>query len=494
MKWAIKISPIVLLAGCMVGPNYQAPQSCMPEKFIESCSVETDSACDSDYYHWWEQLNDPILNCLLTEAVQGNFDFGLALERIVQARSQFRVESSYLWPEIDLNASATRTRNSENFFSAASAAAAGTTAGATSSLPLYQNFFLIGFDAIWELDFWGKFRRAKRAAYDQWEAANEDAQNVLISILSEVAVNYVSIRALQQKIKLTHQKIGADEEEIELAQDLFQAGLDSEIQLDNLIATVENDKATLPVLAASLKQTIYALAVLLGKQPECLLKEFEEIGPVPSGSGKIPIGIPSDLLRRRPDIKEAERKLAAATEQIGVAVADLFPHISLTGSTIGGGSLIGSSYGYQSRELSTLFSPMSKTWSVGPNIRWDLIDFGRTRGNIAIQNSLQRQALLTYEKTVITALQDVEGALAAYCEEQRRNVFLKDQTVANQRALELTEDLFNAGLASELQVLEARRTWIDSENIFVDSEQALTSDLIAVYKALGGNWECSYSP
>lgn len=186
--------------------------------------------------------------------------------------------------------------------------------------------------------------------------------------------------------------------------------------------------------------------------------------------------------------------LAAATEQIGVAVADLFPHISLTGTTVGGSSLMGSGIGWQSRKLSNLFSPTSQTWSVGPNIRWDLIDFGRTFGNIAVQNSLQRQAFLSYEKTVISALQDVEGALAAYFQEQKRNLFLRDQTEADRRVLELTEDLFQAGLASEIQVIEAIRTWVTSENSFIDSEQSLTSDLIAVYKALGGNWECSYLP
>lgn len=475
----------------MVGPDYHVPETCVPLKFVEISSQESSS---DDLCHWWHQLDDPHLDRLLAEAVQGNYDFGIALEKIVQARAVLQVESSYLWPEIDLNATATRTRNSQNFFSSTSTAAATTTTGGFSSVPLYRNFFMVAFDAIWELDFWGKFRRAKRAAYDQWQASYEDAQYVLITILSEVAVDYVAIRALQHKIELTHQKIGADEREIILTQDLFQSGLDSEIQLDTLIATVESDKATLPVLETSLKQTIYALAVLLGREPEYLVQEFEEIKPIPKGKDRIPIGVPADLLRRRPDIKEAERLLAAATEQIGVAVADLFPHISLTGSTIAGGSLMGSSFGYQSSKLSNLFNHRSETWSVGPNIRWDLIDFGRTRGNIAIKNSLQRQAYLSYEKTVITAFHDVEGALAAYFDEQRRNIYLNDQVDAYRRALDLTEDLFQSGLASELQVLEALRTWIDSTNIFMDSEQALTSDLIAVYKALGGNWECSYLP
>jgi NodT family efflux transporter outer membrane factor (OMF) lipoprotein len=304
----------------------------------------------------------------------------------------------------------------------------------------------------------------------------------------------VNICALQQLIDLTMGKIETDEEELALTQVLFDAGLASEIQVEMMRATLESDSSQLPVLHTSLKQTIYGLAVLLGRDPESLVTTFQTAHPIPQGTDRIPLGLPADLLRRRPDIKRAERQLAAATEQIGVAVADLFPHVTLTGITFAGGQLVGSGYGYESGSLNTLFKPSSRAWSIGPAIRWDAIDFGRTRANIAVQNSLQKQALFNYEQIVMTSLQDVEGALVAYFQEQNRRDHFKSQVDALLSSLELTQDLFQAGLANAQQVLDARKLLIEAQNSLVGSEQALTGDLVAVYKALGGDWECSYTP
>jgi outer membrane protein TolC len=193
-------------------------------------------------------------------------------------------------------------------------------------------------------------------------------------------------------------------------------------------------------------------------------------------------------------VRSAERQLAAATEQIGVAVAALFPEITLTGNTFSGGALAGSAIGYESGTINKLLQSSSNFWSVGPALRWDMIDFGRTRANIAVQTSLQKQALLTYEQTVIASLRDVEGALVAYFDEQKRLASFAEQVIADKRSLQLTEDLYQAGLASDLAVLEARKMLIASESSLVGSEQSLTSDLIALYKALGGHWECCSLP
>lgn len=473
----------------MVGPDYKKPETAMPSEFVESQGEP--AGTDSDLCQWWKQFDDPFLDELIEEAYYANFDFRIALEQIIEARAQYKIQSSKLWPEIDLNTAAIRSRNSQSVFGSTTTDTTGvgtgvetTTAGFGTFGPPVQNLFQVGFDAIWELDLFGKFRRGKRAALYDWEATKDAAQNVLITALSEVARDYVSICALQQKIEITREKIWADEELLKLTQVLFDAGLNSEIQVENLIATLESDTAALPVLEAALKQTVYALAVLLGRQPEGLLADFEEARPIPSGSGKIPVGLPSDLLRRRPDVRQAERQLAAATERIGVAVADLFPHVSLTGNN----------YGYESAKLNKWFKPLSRTWSIGPSINWDLIDFGRTRGFIDASKSVQRQALLTYEKAVVSSLRDVEGALAAYFEEEKREMALAAQVAADFRSFELTQELFEAGLATDLQVLLTLRTVLDSENSLVDSMQAYTSDLIAVYKALGGDWECSSSP
>ncbi len=479
------------LVGCMVGPNYHKPETEMPLSFEEKSSAEIVS--DEELCQWWKQFEDPFLNSLIEEAVKGNYNWRIALEQIVEARAQVKIQNSYLWPEIDLNAAATRSRFSSNLFTSSSDTNSTSTGASPASVvsgnnfPVagtIQNFFQVGFDAIWELDFFGKFRRGKQAAIDLWQASQESAQTILLTMISEVAKNYISIRSLQQQIVLLKETIWIDERSLLLAQVLFEAGLDDQIQVENLIAALETDRAALPVLETALKQTIYTLAVLLGRQTEGFAAEFEKSAPIPSGSGKVPAGLPSDLLRRRPDIRTAERQLAAATEQIGVAVASLFPRISLTGNSIG----------FESNQQNKWLIPASRYWNVGPLFNWDLIDFGRTLGQIAVQNSLQRQALLAYEQVVISSLQDVEGALVAYFEEQKRLIDFEHQVEANDRSLTLTKDLFQAGLVDESQVLTAWKTLIDSKNNWVQSQQALTSDLVALYKALGGEWECFSSP
>ncbi len=480
------ILPIFLLfSGCMVGPKYHQPEMAMPIEFEENKGeVET----NDDLCQWWEQFNDPVLNSLIAEALNANYDLRIALEKIEQTRAQYRIERSHLWPEIDLNATATRTRISQNLFPPPPQPQTAVAAPSGSFLPGFLNIFQVGFDAIWELDFWGKFRRSKKAAHFIWEATKDESESVLISMLSEVAVNYTNIRALQQKINLAKRKILADEEELAIASHLFEIGMDNEMQVTTLISTLESDKAALPVLETSFKQTVYVLAYLLGRPPEGFSEFFQEPMPIPSSSGKVPLGLPSDLLRRRPDVRSAERQLAAATEQIGVAMADYFPHIALTGISFGAGNQAGSSMGLEGYKLGKVFKSASRMFSVGLGMNWDLLDFGRVRGKVDVQNSLQKQALLTYEQTVIASLKDVESALVAYFEEQKRRDSLQKKVEADSRTLEIMEDLFAVGLVNETQILESQKVLINSESSLVESEQALSGDLIALYKAIGGEW------
>ncbi|MGB7979018.1 MAG: efflux transporter outer membrane subunit [Chlamydiales bacterium] len=476
---------LIFFGGCMVGPRYQTPEVAMPEQFSEGQAPIS----DEDLCQWWKQFGDPILDEVIDEVIQGNYDFRIAVEQIIEARAQFQIQNSTLWPTIDLNAVAVRQRFSQNLFTTAANAvafASGTTTSGIGAItgPPVQNFFQFGFDAVWELDFWGKFRRGKQAALDQWEASQFLADNILITAIGEGARDYIAIRSLQRQIEVLRKKIAADARELQLLQVLFDAGIDNEIQIQNQIATLQSDQAALPVLETSLKETVYALAVLMGKPPEELSHRFNETGRMPLFCGKVPAGLPSDLLRRRPDIRASERQLAAATEQIGIAISALFPSIALTGN----------GYGYEANTFSKLFKHGSSLWGIGPSINWDLIDFGKTRGQIDAANSVQRQALLSYEQTVISALQDVEGALVAYFDEERRNGDITAQLAADARSLALTNDLWQAGLASELESLGALKTLLDAESTLIQSEQALAADLISLYKALGGNWQCSSTP
>lgn len=466
----------------MVGPKYHHPKTSMPTKFEESKKeVET----NGDLCQWWKQFNDPVLDGLIAEALHANYDIRIVLEKIEQTRAQYRIERSHLWPEIDLNATATRTRISQNFLPNPPKAGGG-----TGFFPTFLNIFQVGFDAIWELDIFGKFRHSKKAAHYTWEATKDDFQSVMISMVSEVAVNYMNIRALQLKIDLAKKKIRTDEKELEIVKPLFQIGLDNELQITTLVSTLESDRAALPVLETSYKQTVYALAYLLGRQPEGLIETFKEIRPIPSGSERVPVGLPSDLLRRRPDVRSAERQLAAATEQVGAAVADYFPHFSLTGINFGGGNKVGSSAGFEGSKANNFLESASRTFSVGVNMNWDILDFGRVRGTVDVNKSLQKQALLTYEQTVITSLKDVESALVAYFEEQDRRDSLTLKVEADRRTLQITEDLYLVGLANEIRVLDARKALIDSESSLVESDQSLAGDLIGLYKAIGGRWDC----
>lgn len=468
------------LGSCMVGPKYQTPSISMPEKYEELHAV-TES--EETLLSWWEQFNDPTLNALIKEALCANYDLQIALEKIEQTRAQYRIEKSHLWPEIDVNAAAARSRISKNLLPLPPHP---TPFG--NLFPTNLNTFQLGLDAIWELDFFGKYRHSMKAAYYTWESTKETAESVLISLVSEVIVNYINLRALQQKIALAKRKIGDDEVELKIHQDLFQTGLDNQIAINDLISTLETDRSSLLVLENGYKQTLFSLAFLLGRQPENFAETFQEPRPLLSVTNKIPIGLPSDLLRRRPDVRSAERSLASATELVGSAIADLFPHIALTGISIGAGRNLGSSIGLESATFNKLFSLPSGTFSLGANVAWDMIDFGKLRGQIDMQKSLQKQALLSYEQTVLSALKDVESSLVAFFEEQKRKDSLTEKVAANRSTLEIMKSLNKIGLANALQVLQVEKVLLDAENALVESEQSLAGDLVAIYKALGGQW------
>lgn len=489
----ILISGLLLLTGCKVGPNYCVPVTPMPIAFSEDKQEETTPIADENLFHWWTILNDPFLEILLEESISSNFDYIIALERVCQARAQYWVQFTQILPELDFDAQASRFRVSQSFVTSAispGALATAATPTATTNLSPIRNFFQTGFDVIWQIDLFGKFRRSADAAYDIWQATDEDARAVKITILSEVANTYVRICALQTKKSIAEQVVSLDELLYKLASERFQAGLAQEQEAQQALAVLEGDKAALNVVEKAFKVTVYSLAVLLGRAPETLIADFEIERPIPSAKEKIPAGVPSDLLRRRPDIHSAERQLASATEQIGVAIADLFPQLSLIGSSssFAANPLQGANIGFSSDRLNKLFTHKSFIWGVGGLITWPVFDFGKRRATVDVQYSLAQQAYQTYQKTVIAALQETEQALASYFTDENRERQLNRAVLASKRSLDLAIDLYQAGLANETTVLQARDVWLTSLNNLTDSQQDLATDLIAVYKALGGDW------
>lgn len=472
---------LLIINGCKVGPNYHRPCTILPKNFIEDKPAKMIPINDDSLVHWWECVfHDPFLNQLLEETLSCNFDLRIAIQRIYQARANYSIRFASIFPEFGASARASRFRSSQTV---------GSTFPLANTSPI-QNLFAVGLDAIWQVDLFGKLRRDAQSAYYAWEASMEDERGVKIMVLSEVANLYIVICYLQTKIGLAKQLIALDKELLSMSDNRFKAGvegLEGSLQDQSVL---ESSKAALDVLEISLKQNIYALAVLLGRIPETLVDDFAINRPIPIVYGKIPETLPSDLLRRRPDIASAERTLASQTELIGVAVADLFPSVSLIGSSGSFGSTIsgGPNVGFASSKLNRLFTSASSTWALGGLVSWPIFDFGKRWATVDIQKFITNQAYLTYEKTVINALQEVEAALATYFKEEERLGHLSKQADADKRFMNVISDQFQSGLVNYTLLLQSKVKWLISANVLVDSQLSLNSDLIAIYTALGGDW------
>ena len=345
-------------------------------------------------------------------------------------------------------------------------------------------------DAIWEIDVFGKFRRSTDASFDLWEASIDELRGVKITVISEVANIYTSICALQQKEGIFQQIVELDKALFDLSETRFDAGLVDEQEMDLALAVMAADEANLASVQGALKQYIYSLAVLLGRLPEDVIEGFRIARPIPHAEGRIPIGLPSDLLRRRPDIRASERQLAAATEDIGVAVGDLYPSFSLTGSSSSFASnpLQGANLGYSSDTLNKLFRPASLIWGIGGFVTAPVFDFGKRMAAVDVQIALRNQAYHSFQKIVVAALQETEQTLATYFAEEKRLAALEKEVSADLRVLKLATDLFQSGLGDYTQVLQAKEAWLIAFDTLIDSQRALTLDLIAIYKTLGGEW------
>jgi NodT family efflux transporter outer membrane factor (OMF) lipoprotein len=451
-----------LAGGCaVVGRNYVKPEMKTPAAW-SSAPERTAAGSAPDLASWWRAFADPTLDSLVDRAVAENLDMRLAEARVREARAQRGITAAGEWPKADLNGTARRLRDN---------APPAPPDGIVT--PYYQ----AGFDASWELDLFGGVRRAVEAADADLGAAEEERRSVLVTLLAEVARNYVDVRSLQRQLVVARENIGAQQEALKVARVRLDAGLASEFDVTRAEAQLAAFQAQVPSLEASLRRTQYRLAVLVGQEPGALVDSLSVEGPIPAPPPEVSVGLPSDLLRRRPDVRRAERELAAATARVGVAESDLFPRFSLTGT-----------FGFQSGNFQDFSNWSSRIWSVGPAVRWPLFDAGRIRSNVRVQDERQGQALLRYEKAFLTALEDVDGALVSYGKEEERRRSLADAAAANGRALETASSLYTAGLAEYLQVLDAQRSLYATQLQLAQSEAAVSTDLVALYKALGGGW------
>ena len=462
---------ILTLSGCTVGPHYRQPKAEMPVQWSEASPSET-APVSVDIGRWWNVFKDPELDSLVERAVENNKDLKIAGARVREARAQRSFVAADAYPSVNTSAAYARSRSSEN--------AVPSSSGRGGSPMEGNDLFQFGFDAGWEIDVFGRVRRTVEAAEADIESFEENRRDVLVTLLSEVARNYLEVRGSQLRLFIARKNIEGQRQTVQLTQDRFTAGLSSELNVAQARAQLASTEAQIPALESVERQTIHQIGVLLGLDPGALLDELIKAAPIPASPPEVPVGLPSDLLRRRPDVRRAERQLVAATARIGVATADLFPRFSLTGSI-----------GQQSLSVSDLATSGSTFWSVGPTIQWPLFDAGRIRANIRVQDARQEQALVTYEKAVLTSLQDVENALVAYSREQVSRRSLALAVDANRRAYEIANELYSKGLVDFLNVLDTERSLYQSEDLLAQSDQRIATNLVALFKALGGGWDLS---
>lgn len=489
---SITFAVLLALSGCMVGPNYHRADALVSDRFGAASLPTTQPVAIVDLEHWWESFDDPMLNSLVDRAVAANLDVRLAEARVREARAQVAFNRAELFPTLDSTAVYSRSRPSRNAFGVGSVGtgstsstgggtSGGSSAGAVAPTALSvgeSNLYEAGFDAGWEIDVFGGTRRAIEAAQDTLEAQIEARRNALVTLLSEVAQNYIMLRGFQHELAIAQDNVAAQQNTLKLQQQKLQAGIATRLTVSQATAQVATTASQIPTLETEIQQAIHRLGVLLNRDPESLESELSPAATLPVGPATIPPGLPSELVRRRPDVRQAERLVAAATANIGVATADLFPKFNITGSL-----------GLESLDLKTFTNSASTAWSIGPSVSWRVFDAGQIWANIHVQNARQQEALIQYQQAVLQSLSDVDDALVAYNREQARREALRQAVASNLESVDLAKQLNNAGVVDFLNVLTAQLSLYTSQDQLAQSEQAVSTDLIALYKALGGGWK-----
>jgi NodT family efflux transporter outer membrane factor (OMF) lipoprotein len=480
------------VGGCLVGPNYKRPTVDIPVDWLgaigpENVPTSQRSAARqtaADVARWWTMLDDPVLESLIERATESNYDLQRAAARVRQARAGRGVAQSSLFPNVNTGGRFSRSGTGEGDEGGDDRIitlpdGTVTRAGGDNRSSQRSNY-RIGLDAAWELDIFGGIRRDVEAADAEIRFAVEDHRDVLITLASEVALNYVDLRLFQRQIDIAVRNLESQERATDVTRRLAGVGLVSRLDLANANALVASTRSQIPSLETLERQAIYNLGTLIGREPGALVEELSHGGPLPAVPTDVPVGIPSDLLRRRPDIRRAEAAAHAATARVGVATADLFPRFSLTGSL-----------GLQGDKHGSISDSRNYFWSYGPSISWPLFDAGRIRSNIGVQEASQEEALLAYRGTILLALQEVESALIAYVNEQERRQSVIVAVEESRRSVEYSLTLYANGQIEYLNVLTAQRALLNSEDALAQSDRTVVTNLIALYKALGGGWEAT---
>ncbi len=427
---------------------------------------------------WWRVFRDPMLDSLIERAAKKNIEVRIAASRVIEARATTGIARSALLPSLGQTSSVNRIRGgfAQGIVRAGGSASSSQQGSFVS--PFETAIFQTGFDTRWEVDLFGSLRKNLNATRAETVAAEEAYRDVMLVVLAEVVRNYMELRGLQQQIAIAGKNRDAQRETLELTRARADAGLATDLDVERQAAQLAATEAAIPALESAKTQIIHRVGVLLGEEPSALVGELERPEPLPAPPPEVPAGLPSELLKRRPDVRRAEAEIAAARARVGAARKDLFPKFVLTGF-----------FGRQATSLSGLTLGAGNFFGIGPGIQIPLFTSGRIRSNIAVQDARLEQAMRRYEGEVLAAAEESENALAASRREQERHASLAVAVRASRRAVELARELYLAGPGDFLSVLEAQRALYANEHQLAESETALLVNLVALYKALGGGWE-----
>jgi len=468
-------------SGCAVGPDYHTPATTMPGKFSNDLTAANSKTAiipetkPIDAARWWESLNDPELNSLVERAIQTNPDLEIALDRLQEARAEEAVAWGGILPKggggggaaVGTGTNSTKGR------------VAGPLNAATNTTGFKQITEVAGFDASWELDFFGKNRREIEAVYDDTQAAAEARNAVLISLISDVVRAYMDARTLQLRLAITNDNIRTEQQTFAFVKARYDRGLTNELDVALSRRQLESVESQVAPLQASISATQDRLAILLGKFPDELTDELQKGPPIlPQIPGLIQPGMPVDLLQRRPDIRLAERQLAASTARIGVATADLFPRVGLSAGI-----------GLQGQGFNKGPDKTNSIWSAGPTAYWPLLDFGALDAAIEAQDFHTQALLVNYRKTILGAVEEVDNAITNYSAGQDRLQHLGQALAASQQSVSLASGRYNRGLTDFLNVLDAQRQLYELQDQYANAQESVVLQFVALYKGLGGGWE-----
>jgi NodT family efflux transporter outer membrane factor (OMF) lipoprotein len=487
---AMLIVILFFFVSCAVGPDFEHPKPSVPKSW-ESRLSATDKEADTNLVNWWRTFNDPVLVSLIEQSIDSNLDLQQASFRVAQARSTVGVMTAGLFPDLNAQAALTRrhnslatspTNNSANTALATSIPQSSSQAvGASSTSPSTHsasNLFQTGLSTSWSADVFGQIRRNIETANANLQMTVEDKRGIFLTLVSDVAINYVNLRAFQRQVVIAKEQLKIQEKTASIMSKRFEAGRATSLDTSNANAQAANTRAQIPTYEAAAQIAMQNISVLLGREPLALQKTLEPVAVIPNIPGGIPIGIPSDILRRRPDILKAEAQLHAATAQIGVATADLYPKFTLTGTA-----------GFSGAHASDIGTPRSVFWTASPSLSLPIFTAGRITWNIKLQENIRDEKFAFYQKTLLTAFKEVESSLVNYGAEQERQKYLQESVDNYRKSVEVAMTLYMAGKTDFLSVVVTQQSLFNSENSLTQSKLNVALYLISLYKALGGGWE-----